>query len=158
MNLRVNRKSLIGLICFLLLLAHCGKKMSEEQYLTEAQKYMNNGRFFESITMYNELIEKFPNSTQVPKTLFMIGFIYANELQDSVKAKAYYSTFLNRFPDNELATSVRWEMTHLGSDVNTVLASTASDSAGKDSTVTLKNIESKIKKSAGNKSAKSKKK
>lgn len=158
MNLRVTGKSFIGFVCFFLLITQCGKKMSEEQYITEAQKYMNNGRFFESIALYNELIEKFPNSKHVPKTLFMIGFIYANELQDSVKAKAYYSTFLKRFPDDELAASVQWEMTHLGSDVSTVLASTVIDSAGKDSTVTIKNIESKIKKSASSKSAKSKKK
>ena len=120
MNARKTGIVLIGAMC-LLLTAQCGKKMTEDQYIQEAQNYLDNGRYHEAISLYEELAEKFPDSDFVPKALFMTGFLYANELNEPEKAKSFYSAFLNRFPDDELAVSVKWEMENIGVDINEII-------------------------------------
>lgn len=111
---------LIGAIC-LLTAVQCSKKMTEDQYIQEAQSYLDKGRYHEAIGLYEELIEKFPESDFIPKAIFMTGFLYANELNELEKAKGYYSDFLDRFPDDELAVSVKWEMENIGVDINEII-------------------------------------
>lgn len=99
----------------------CSKKMGEDDYLHEAQKYLNNGRYYESIALYEEFLERFPKSNFAPKSLFMSGFIYANNLGDYENARKCYELFLERYPNHELSTSVRWEIENLGTDVNELI-------------------------------------
>ena len=66
------------------------------------------------------LIEKYPDSKYAVQSLFMIGFIYANNIKDLEKAKEYYSKFIEKHPDSELVTSVQWELDHLGEDINEI--------------------------------------
>jgi TolA-binding protein len=44
----------------------------------------------------------------------MLGFIYANELNNYEKAKIYYQKFLERYPNSELAISAKFELENLG--------------------------------------------
>ena len=117
MKLRQYYTIAVGLLCVLLVLG-CGKKMTEQDYIEMAQNFLNNGRFFEAIDMYDEFLERFPDSDFAPRALFMSGYIYANELQEYDSARKYYQAFLDRFPDNDLVKSVQWEMENLGTDVN----------------------------------------
>lgn len=81
--------------------------------------YSNNlSNFNESIVSHKKLIEKYPSSKYAVQSLFMIGFIYANNLNDLDKAREYYKKFLKKYPENELVNSVKWELDHLGQDIN----------------------------------------
>jgi len=44
------------------------------------------------------------------KSLFMLGYIFHNHIGNLTISKNYYSTFLNKFPDNELSSSVEYEL------------------------------------------------
>ncbi len=59
--------------------------------------------------------------------VFMLGYIYANALKDYRRAEGYYSEFLRTYPDHELASSVRFELDHLGEDLDSVLGRDADD-------------------------------
>ena len=52
------------------------------------------------------------------QSLFLIGFIYNNFMVDTAKARAAYARFLEKYPKHELAPSVKWEMDHIGQDIN----------------------------------------
>ena len=41
-----------------------------------------------------------PQHPKAPTALFMMGFIYENDLGDLNKAKETYQTFLNRYPND----------------------------------------------------------
>ncbi|MDZ7264280.1 MAG: tetratricopeptide repeat protein [candidate division KSB1 bacterium] len=85
------------------------------------QLYSNNLSDFEmSIASHKRLIEKFPQSTISAQSLFLIGYHYANSLQDTANARIYYERFLKKYPDHELASSVKWELDHLGQDINEI--------------------------------------
>ena len=53
---------------------------------------------------------------------FMIGYIYANALNDFDKARSEYNEFLKRFPKHELSPSVKFEIDYLGKDINEIPA------------------------------------
>lgn len=92
------------------------------QYL-KGDIYMNDFRDFEAaIAAYNSVVDKYNSSSEAPKAQFMIGYIFANpqfgEIQDLEKAKVSFELFLEKFPDHELAPSVKFEMENLGKEIN----------------------------------------
>ena len=58
----------------------------------------------------------------------MIGYRYANDIHDLDKAKAAYQEFLKKYPNHELASSVKWELAHLGQDLSEIELQLGSDS------------------------------
>jgi len=92
---------------------------AEEAVQKSAFLYYNNFKdFTKAIERHELLLKTYPDSKFVPQARFMIGFIYANDLTDYDMARHYYNEFLEKHPDNELVASVKWELEHLGKDVN----------------------------------------
>ncbi|NIR47837.1 tetratricopeptide repeat protein, partial [candidate division KSB1 bacterium] len=80
--------------------------------------YNNFPEYEKAIEYHRKLIEDYPESESVPQSRFMIGYIYANNLNEYDKAKEAYNEFLKHHPENELVESVKWELEHLGQDIN----------------------------------------
>ena len=97
-------------------------KYADEAIERAAFIYYNNIHDFKKAVEYHErLIKDYPDSEFVSRARFMIGFIYANNLKSYELAKQYYNEFLELHPENELSESVKWELEHLGQDVNNQL-------------------------------------
>ena len=47
----------------------------------------------------------------------MLGYIYHNHIGNFTIAQNYYSTFLNKFPENELSTSVKYELDIINKEI-----------------------------------------
>ncbi len=94
------------------------------QYADEAIEriafvYYNNIHDFKKAIEYHErLIKDYPESEFVSRARFMIGFIYANNVENYELAEQHYNEFLELHPESELSESVKWELEHLGKDVN----------------------------------------
>jgi outer membrane protein assembly factor BamD (BamD/ComL family) len=85
------------------------------------QIYSNNLLEFEhAVDAHKRLIKKYPDSRFSAQSLFMIGYHYANSISDTGEARNYYEKFLEQYPEHELANSVRWELDHLGQDINEI--------------------------------------
>lgn len=85
------------------------------------QIYSNNlADFASSIEAHKQLVEKYPNSKIRAQSLFMIGYHYANNVTDLEKARESYEMFLEKYSDHELSSSVKWELEHLGQDINEI--------------------------------------
>lgn len=78
------------------------KSLSEIESLEQAVEY------------YGLVANKFPDSQNAPKSLFMVGFIQANELRQFDKAKETYNKFIEKYPNDELAKSAQIELDNLG--------------------------------------------
>jgi len=85
------------------------------------QIYSNNLADFEqAIDAHKRLIKKYPDSKMSAQSLFMIGYHYANSISDTAEARTYYEKFLTKYPKHQLASSVQWELDHLGQDINEI--------------------------------------
>ncbi|MFH1861854.1 MAG: tetratricopeptide repeat protein [bacterium] len=110
-------------ILFYLALSGCEKKPSEQQIFDEAKKYQESQDFENAVTQYAKLIELHPKGKYAPQSQFMIGFIYANELKNYEEAKQAYTAFLEKYSstaDSGMVASARWELEHLGQDINEI--------------------------------------
>lgn len=85
------------------------------------QIYSNNlGDYTQAVLAHEKLIQIRPDSPIAPQSLFMIGFHFANNIKNLDSAKVYYEKFIEKYPEHELVTSVKWELDHLGQDINEI--------------------------------------
>ena len=96
------------------ILSLCGGKMSEEEMYTVAQKHYAEEEYDKTVELYKDLVNEYPESADRPKAFFMIGYIYANHLQDTVNAKAFYNRLKTEYPDDEFVDDAEFELKILG--------------------------------------------
>jgi len=95
---------------------------SKGQYII-GDIYMNDLRDFEkALEEYRIVLYDYQGSKEEALAQFMIGYIYANVLKDLDKARNEYQVFLDQFPKHELFPSVKFEIDHLGKDINEIPA------------------------------------
>jgi len=74
-----------------------------------------------AVTYYEKLYQDFPKNEKAAKSLFMAAFIKANELNQIEGARTDYKTFIEKYPNHELATQARIELDNLGKTPEEIL-------------------------------------
>ena len=77
--------------------------------------------FPKSLTLYDWVIEKYPNYEKAGTAMFLKGFIIENNLGDDVKAKEVYDAFLKKYPKHDLADDVQFLIENLGKSDEEIL-------------------------------------
>jgi tetratricopeptide (TPR) repeat protein len=68
-----------------------------------------------SIELYQKVVVGLPQHKKAPTALFMIGFVYENDLNNLEKAKQTYEQFLQQYPnDPDFADDAKTSLTMLG--------------------------------------------
>ena len=106
------------LLSIIIILFSCSSKLSEQEYYTKAQQSYSEKNFKEAIDLFQKLIKYYPETKQSADALFMIGYIYANELNDLKNGEKYYKEFIAKYPDHDLADDAQYEIKTLGKDIN----------------------------------------
>ena len=111
----------VSLLLFLLaglviICSNCQKEKpkTEEELYTIAQEAMNNEKPEEALKYYQQILEEYPQSSNNYKAQFMIGYVYSEELKDTVKAREAYQKVLEQYPNCDLVESARWMMKNTG--------------------------------------------
>jgi len=63
---------------------------------------------YERIQYYRDIVNNYPDHKYAPQALFMIGFVYAEELRDAKRAKQTFDELLRSYPDSEVVGSAQW--------------------------------------------------
>lgn len=64
------------------------------------------GDYPQSMKMWHEIQENYANSKYAAESLYLEGFTYENDLQNTDKAKQCYLKFINNYPNHELTDNV----------------------------------------------------
>ena len=67
-----------------------------------------------AITLYERLLNEYPQSDLGDEAQFMIAFIYEEYLSDMEKARGAYQRVIDRYPNSELAASAKQLLPHVG--------------------------------------------
>ena len=78
-------------------------------------------RLTDFIIAYKLYQEKYPNETKAPQTLFMVGFIQANELGQLDEAKATYTKFIELYTESDMVESAKSEIETIGLSPDEIL-------------------------------------
>lgn len=106
-----------------LLAVSCGeKKPSADELIQKAETYYKDRKLVEALDHFQQFLSRFPDHERADRSSFMIGFIYANDLRDTLKGREAYQRFLADYPaaDPGLRMSAQWELEHLGQDIGTL--------------------------------------
>lgn len=79
-----------------------------------------------AVELYQNVYEKYPASERAPMSLFLSGFIQANDLAKYDEATAAYNLFLEKYPNHELASSAKEELEFMGLTPEEILAKKSS--------------------------------
>ncbi len=85
-------------------------------YLFNAAKTANTIRdYAKSISLYNWILDKYPDDPLAAKSLFMMAFTYDSPpLNQEDAAKKYYEEFLEKYPKDELADDAKFLLDNIG--------------------------------------------
>lgn len=65
------------------------------------------------VNAFQEIVDRFPEDKAAPEAMFMIGFVYAEELKDAAMADRTFAALIEKYPDSEMANTARWMMDNL---------------------------------------------
>jgi peptidyl-prolyl cis-trans isomerase C len=65
------------------------------------------------INAFQEIVDKFPDDPHAPHAMFMIGFVYAEEMKDFVMADRTFNKLIQKYPDSDMADTARWMLQNL---------------------------------------------
>ena len=116
------KKWMIIPLCIILIavIAGCAKKPGEEELFTDAKRFQEQSQFQQAVDKYKQLIELYPKNPLCAQSQFMIGYIYANHIQNYDAARQAYQTYLQKYSNDEMAKDAQWELEHLGQDINSI--------------------------------------
>ncbi len=100
-------------------LATLVEKTNKDQYvdvlLKAAGLAKNISDAKKSLELYKRVADGLPQHPKAPTALFMMGFVYENDLNDLEKAKATYESFLKQYPnDPDFADDAKSALAQLG--------------------------------------------
>ena len=92
------------------------------QYLYKAAEVSRSIRTFpKTLTIYDWMIKDYPNFEKTPTVVFLKGFLLDNELKNLDLAKKSYEMFIDRYPNHELASHVKFLIENLGKSDEEIL-------------------------------------
>lgn len=87
---------------------------SPEFLYNAAELSLNLNRAEQALSLYNRIIYQYPEFDKVPECLFLVAFIYENNLQNFGKAKELYEAFIERYPDHDFADDAAISIQNMG--------------------------------------------
>ena len=87
-----------------------GVEMKTKSYFLMAQSFLDLQYYHESIDTYKKILDLQTDNSINKKSLFMIGYIYNNNLDMYTDSKEYYGKFKDRYPNDDLIPSVDYEL------------------------------------------------
>jgi len=75
---------------------------------------MNTKGFDNAVAILDRIINNYPQYSKLPETYFLKAFIFDEYLKNLGKAREAYTTFLQKFPKNDLAHDAAISLENLG--------------------------------------------
>lgn len=88
--------------------------LAPEYLFKEAELTRSLKQFDKSISIWQNIMDKYPNYAKTPHCLFLQGFVYENDMNNVEKAREKYNLFLEKYPNHELAKDVNFSISNLG--------------------------------------------
>lgn len=78
-------------------------------------------RYNETIALYDEIFNDYPDFDKRPDCLFLKAYTYENHIKDLKAARVCYNTFLDVYPDHAFAQSAVMSLKFLGMNPEEVM-------------------------------------
>ena len=108
-------------VCEAYALTHHGNPKSAE-YLHKAAETARAMRTIpKALSLYDWILEQYPNHEKASQALFLKAFTYDNNLGDIENARKYYESFLAKYPEDDFADDTEFLLNNLGKSDEEIL-------------------------------------
>ncbi len=84
------------------------------EYVYKAARTANaTGNFYKALDLYKRLTDQYQNHPKAPQALFQQAFIQEQAFRNSSEAKKLYTTFLERYPNDEFADDAKFSLENI---------------------------------------------
>ena len=93
--------------------------LSDEMMVTERTPEelwnlaQNSTDSYQRLRYYEQIVQKYPDNKYAPEALFMIGFVYAEELKSAPDADRAFNRVVNEYPNAEVAKTAEWMLQNI---------------------------------------------
>lgn len=118
-----------------------GEALTLEEYKLAAQYALNRGNFKEALDAYETAIRFHPSGRDIYKIYFIAGFIASEYMKDYNRARDFFQTIVERFPECDLVDDADWMLKNMGKSPEEIIFSpdtSSKHSSGKKTTVPKK--------------------
>ncbi|MFH0931190.1 MAG: tetratricopeptide repeat protein, partial [Candidatus Zixiibacteriota bacterium] len=88
----------------------------EKEFFDYAQKFQDEGKPWMAIKLYEEILNFLLNSPNREKALFLMGFVYSEQLKDYNKAKDIFEKFIKEYPQSDLKDDAEFMLKNPGKE------------------------------------------
>ncbi len=74
-----------------------------------------------ALSLYDWILEKYPDHAKAPQALFLKAFTFDNNLKDVANARKYYEEFLSKYPNDDFADDTQFLLENLGKSDEEIL-------------------------------------
>ncbi len=85
-----------------------------EVILAVASSYQSRKKYTTAIETFERLIEKYPDTVEAYKGMFLLGYMYYEDIKDQEKSETVLNKFIELYPDSELTISARVLIENIG--------------------------------------------
>lgn len=93
-------------------------KLTTEEYFEKAENAQKKRRYNDAIYYYDQIIKFYAESSDAYKALFMKGFIYSEEMNDTQQAIEIFQQVISDYPEGELHESAEFMIKELKGESN----------------------------------------
>jgi len=107
----------VSVVTLMLAMIGCSSKPSQSKLMDELQAAQESQDPAQVLGVYEKIVNYYPEGEEAAKAQFMIGYIYANEMLDTAKAREAFDGFLTNYSavsDSQLILSAEMELKTLG--------------------------------------------
>lgn len=83
--------------------------------------------FPRAIEIYDRIYTNYPSFEKAPQALFLKAFTYDNDLKEYDKARALYTAFLEKYPNDDFADDTQFLLKNLGKSDEEIIQSFSKD-------------------------------
>ncbi|MDD5507928.1 MAG: tetratricopeptide repeat protein [Bacteroidales bacterium] len=94
--------------------AYPGEKKSAEFLFNAGNVAMNLLDPRKAISIFDRILQNYPDNERIPHCLFLKAFIYENQLNQLGQAEMLYKEFLEKYPGHEFADDAELSLKNLG--------------------------------------------
>jgi outer membrane protein assembly factor BamD (BamD/ComL family) len=88
---------------------------NKEEYLFKAAELCNAvKRNQEAVTLFENFTKQFPNHRKAETALFLVGYIYENDMNQYGKATEAYNKFIETYPKSKLVKDAQFSINNMG--------------------------------------------
>lgn len=102
------------------------QKFRDDERAPEYLNYAGNtardlGHFDLALKIWQEVADSFPKAPSAPEALMAAGFTCENQTRNLDRAKKFYETMLEKYPEHELADDARFSLKNLGKSPDVII-------------------------------------